>query len=99
MADREERKMEPFHHKLASLYWRFAAGVPADQVIQSMFLKMGPMDRKHFGESMKQHAIWANKLILLEEKERAAEIVGDDKWLHELGLQKDRLLLNITGGS
>lgn len=91
--------MEPFHHKLASLYWRFAAEVPADQVVLHMYLKMGPMDRKHFGESMKQHAIWTNKLILLEEKERAAEIVDDKEWLHEIGLQKDKILFNTTGGS
>lgn len=91
--------MEPFHHKLASLYWRFAAGVPADQVIQSMFLKMGPIDRKHFGESLKQHAIWSNNLIRLEELAGVAEMAGDEEWMNKIHRELDRHLLNTTGGS
>lgn len=91
--------MERFHWKLAELYWRFAATTPANQVIDQMFMKMGPMDRRHFGESLKQHAIWSNKLIRLEELAEVAERAGDMEWAKQIHGELDRHLLNTTGGS
>jgi len=91
--------VEAFHHKLASLYWKFAAEAPTDQVILHMYLKMGSMDRKQFGESLKQHAIWSNKLIRLEELAGVAEMAGDEEWMNEIHRELDRHLLNTTGGS